>query len=278
MKQGSRILIAGCGYVGCATAQRLYQDGHTVFGIRRSLEKLPPGIQPIGIDLLSDDYSQLPEHLDAVVWALSPEANLAGYQQAYVEAPRRLLEFLRLRGDALQRAVLVGSTSVWSHTDGAIIDDNTVPNPANYRGQSILAGESVFRACPFESVSLRVAGIYGPQRTNLLTRIRTGIASPPSKQIFANRIWRDDIASAITHVLQLPEPNSAYTVVDNDPADLREVYAWLANRLSVQLAPAVDSFTARGGSKRCQNSGLRASGWQPTVPDYRAGYELLLAH
>ena len=276
MKQGSRILIAGCGYVGCATAQLLHQDGHTVFGVRRSLEKLPPGIQPVGLDLLSDDYSMLPAKLDAVVWALSPDGNPAGYQQAYVEAPRRLLEFLRLRGDAVQRAVLVGSTSIWNRTDGSIIDDDTIPNPANFRGKSVLAGESVFSACPFESVNLRVAGIYGPQRTHLLHRIRAGMASPPSKQVFANRVWRDDIASAITHVLQLPDPQPCYTVVDNEPADLREVYAWLADRLSIKLAPAVDSYTGRGGSKRCQNSRLRDSGWQPIIPDYRAGYELLL--
>ena len=276
MKQGSRILIAGCGYVGCATAQRLHKDGHSVFGIRRNLDQLPEGIQPVAIDLLSDDYTLLPPKLDAVVWSLSPTRDPEGYRQAYIEAPRRLLEFLRLRGDTLQRAVLVGSTSVWSGSHGEFVDEDTPPNPANYRGQSILAGESVFNACPFHSVNLRVAGIYGPQRAHMLTKIREGTATTPSKQIFTNRVWRDDIANAIRHVLQLSDPQPVYTVVDDEPADLREVYEWLANRLGIKLPAAVDSYAGRGGSKRCRNAQLRASGWQPSITDYRSGYELLI--
>jgi len=276
MKQRSRILIAGCGYVGSIAAQQLMDAGHTVFGVRRDLARLPGGVQPVAIDLLRDDFASLPPNLDAIVWALSPSRDADGYRAAYVEAPERLLDFLHQRGDPIQRAVLVGSTAVWDREDGADVDEQTAVNPANFRGQSILAGENVFAASPFASVSLRVAGIYGPERTSMLERVSAGLAPPPSRPVYGNRIWRDDLASAIAHVLQLPAPAPVYVVVDDEPADLRDVYAWLAERLGVTLPAAVEGFAGRGGSKRCRNALLRRSGWRPAVVDYRAGYELLL--
>ena len=101
-------------------------------------------------------------------------------------------------------------------------------------------------------------------------------ASPPHLPIYGNRIWRDDGAKAIGHVLQLEDPAPLYVVTDDEPADLREVYAWLANRLGVTLPPPTHAFHARGGSKRCRNRLLRDSGLTLDVPNYRTGYAQLL--
>ena len=47
----ARVLIAGCGYVGSALAQRLVADGDRVFALRRRTEGLPQAFQPIAADL-----------------------------------------------------------------------------------------------------------------------------------------------------------------------------------------------------------------------------------
>lgn len=276
MNEASRVLIAGCGYVGCAAAGLLRDAGHTVFGVRRDVTRLPAGVEPVALDLLGSDYRALPAQLDAVVWALSPTGDANGYREAYVEAPRRLLAHLEQRGDRVRRVVLVGSTSVWKRSDGAEVSEVTPTNPANYRGESVVAGEEVFAQCAFPAVSLRVAGIYGPQRTRMLQRVANGLAQPPEGPAYGNRVWRDDVAAAVVHVLQLANPDPVYVVVDDDPADLRDVYAWLAERLGVALPAAIAGFSGRGGSKRCRNTRLRASGWQPSVATYRDGYALLL--
>lgn len=276
MKPGARVLIAGCGYVGAAAAAQLRDAGHEAFGVRRSSAAQPDGVHRVTMDLLQDDLQALPQGLDAVVWAMSPSPTEEGYRAAYVDGPARLLAFLAQRGDPLQRAVLVGSTSVWHRTDGADVDEQTPPSPADFRGRAVLDGERVFADSPFASVALRFAGIYGPGRTRMIDRIAAGETAPPRHSVHGNRIWRDDGAKAIVHALTLEAPAPVYVVVDDDPADLRDVYAWLAERLGVALPPPTDSFAGRGGDKRCRNARLRASGFEPDVPDFRAGYSMLL--
>ncbi|MFT7534616.1 MAG: nucleoside-diphosphate-sugar epimerase [Hyphomicrobiaceae bacterium] len=277
MKPQSRVLIAGCGYVGCAAAEQLRSQGHQVFGARRDTTQLPPGIEPVAIDLLGGNYDAVPPELDAVVWALSPSSSEAGYRAAYVDGPAALLHHLHQRGDPIARAVLVASTSVWHCEDGREVDEQSPTTPSNFRGDHILAGERAFDDSPFPSTSLRLAGIYGPGRTSMLDRIANGQAEPPEHAVYGNRIWRDDAARAITHILTLTDAGPIYAVADDDPADLRHVYAWLAEQLGVDLPPANKTFHRRSGSKRIRNHLLRASGWSPSVPDFRTGYAQLLA-
>ena len=277
MKPRSRVLIAGCGYIGCAAAEQLRHLGHQVFGARRDTTQLPPGIEPVAIDLLQGDYGAIPPQLDAVVWAVSPASGEAGYRAGYVDGPASLLQHLHKRGDPIARAVLVASTSVWHRDDGSEVDEQSPTTPSDFRGEQVLAGERVFHDSPFPSTSLRLAGIYGPGRTRMLDRIAHGQAAPPEQPIYGNRIWRDDAAQAITHILTLKEPAPTYAVVDDDPADLRHVYAWLAEQLGVDLPLAIKAFRGRSGSKRIRNHLLRASGWRPSVPDFRTGYAQLLA-
>ena len=47
----ARTLIAGCGYVGSALAERLLARGQRVWGLRRSTAPLPEGVECIQADL-----------------------------------------------------------------------------------------------------------------------------------------------------------------------------------------------------------------------------------
>lgn len=274
MKPSARILIAGCGYVGSAAATQLLAQGHTVFGIRRNSHKVPEGVKRVELDLLAHDFLRVPPNLDAVVWAVAPEPSEEGYQAAYVDAPAALLDFLTRRGDAIARAVLVASTSVWHREDGGLVDEQTPPAPADYRGERIVAGEQVFQDSAFRSVSLRLGGIYGPERDRLIKLVRAD-RQPPEHAVYSNRIWREDAASAIVHALNLDDPAPAYAVVDNEPADLRDVYAWLYEQQGLEHPGPAPMWRGRG-NKRVSNRLLRASGWEPSVPDFRVGFGKLL--
>ena len=276
MKMPSRVLIAGCGYVGRRAAELLQSRGCEVFAARRSAISAPAGVTPVALDLLGGDLSGLPTRLDAVVWAVSPTRDEAGYRRAYVDGPRRLLDHLEERGDPLQRLVLVSSTSVWHRTDGALVDEATAPSPLDFRGRAVLDGERACAARAPTAVALRFAGIYGPGRTWLLDRVASAEAAPPLHAVHGNRIWRDDGARAIVHALTLASPDPVYVVADDEPADLRDVYAWLADRLGVALPEPDPGFVSRGGNKRCCNHRLRASGLRLEAPNFREGYSRLL--
>lgn len=276
-----RVLIAGAGDVGAAAGRQLAGRGFEVFAARRRAAAVPAPLHPVAVDLFEPDAVQaLPAGLDAVVWAVAPDGHdPASYRRAYVEGPSRLVAALHRRGDPLRRVVLVASTAVWGDEHGAWVDERTPPAPRGFAGELVLTGERALAALPVPATSLRFGGIYGPGRTQLIERVRLGLAAPPAQPRYGNRIHRDDGAEAIVHVLTTPDPADCYVVVDDDPADLREVYAWLAARLAVRLPPAADDDgdpMRRGGNKRCSNRRLRAAGWRPRYPTYREGYGALL--
>jgi len=66
-----------------------------------------------------------------------------------------------------------------------------------------------------------------------------------------------------------------YIGVDDAPAPLAEVVAWLREYLGV-TDWAEDASVRRTGSKRCSNARAKALGWTPTYPSYREGYAAIL--
>jgi hypothetical protein len=67
-----------------------------------------------------------------------------------------------------------------------------------------------------------------------------------------------------------------YIGVDDCPAPLHEVVAWLRDYLGVTSWSAEASIR-RAGSKRCRNTRARALGWVPQYADYRQGYAAILS-
>jgi hypothetical protein len=68
--------------------------------------------------------------------------------------------------------------------------------------------------------------------------------------------------------------------VDSDPEDQAVVLRWLAGVLGAtppRIAGADQRRESRGGSKRCRNARLVASGYAFRYPSYRDGYAAVLA-
>jgi nucleoside-diphosphate-sugar epimerase len=109
-----RVLIAGCGYVGSALAQRLAADGAQVFGLARRPVGLPPGVEPLAADLGDPaTLEALPEGLELVFYAASSDArDPAAYERAYVLGVSNLLARLASY-QTPRRFFLVSSTSVY---------------------------------------------------------------------------------------------------------------------------------------------------------------------
>ena len=283
-----RRLIAGCGYLGSTLAARWAAAGHVVFGLRRRPVGLPAGVRPLAADLCDAAglAAALPPDLDAVVYAVaadgrSPEA----YRRAYVEGLARLLDQLPEPGP---RVVFASSTSVYGQDDGSWVDEDSPTEPRSETGRILLEAEATLAGSGRPFSILRLGGLYGPGRTGLLETVRAGKARLPDEAgVYTNRIHRDDAARALDHLVNLPDVDSVYIGADDEPAELRTVLAWMANRLGAPgLGAPEPAASAAGGPlgsgrgqrtrKRCRNRRLRASGFRFQYPSFREGYDAIL--
>jgi nucleoside-diphosphate-sugar epimerase len=272
-----RVLLAGCGDLGLRVARRLLARGAEVFALRRS----PAGEGEGGLRWLRGDLTRpetlggLPEGITHVVYSPTPGAREEmAYRAVFVEGLKHLLAAL---ADApLRRVLFVSSSAVYGEHGDAWVDEDTPPDPPGFNGRVLLEAERWLAAQPWSSVNLRLAGIYGPGRLQLVERLRAGAArvrrDPPH---WSNRIHADDAAAAIVHLLGLPSPERVYVGVDDTPLPLHVLYEFLAELVGAPR-PEEGAAPPGVGSKRLSNARLRASGFVPRWPDAREGYRSLL--
>ncbi len=275
----SKVLIAGCGFVGERVAELFLDRGAEVFTLSRSLAHVPSGAHALRADLRDpEQLRDLPNDLTRIVFCAGADAHTeAAYRETYVDASRHLLEALAPNGakPAGQRYLFVSSTAVYEDLSGDWVNEETPTTPQRFPGRVLLEAEALVRELAPSSVVLRAAGIYGPGRASLVDAVRRGearyAAGPPS---FTNRIHREDCAAAIVHLLEASSTGGTYIAADDSPADRREVLEWLASRLGApRPRPAsAGEVRARGGNKRCSNARLRASGFELRFPSFRDGY------
>jgi nucleoside-diphosphate-sugar epimerase len=278
MAESEGVLIAGCGYVGGRLAELLVGDGVRVWGLKRSPSGLPEGVEPVAADVTDPGTLAGLPRARALVYAVSPSGRSpAEYRQAYVDGLRNVLDALGSRG-GVGRVVLVSSTGVYGHTDGRWVDESTPTAPADATGERILEGESLVGSAGTLAVVIRLGGIYGPERTRTVRRVLDGQVGCPAPDRYGNRIHREDAAAAIRHLLALPDPAAVYLGVDRDPAPLREVYRWIAERAGApdpcrnRGDAGGDAPGRRGTNKRCSGQRLVDSGFGFVYPTFREGY------
>lgn len=271
-----RVLLTGCGDLGVRVARRLRARGDEVFALRRR----PPRGDGDGIAWLAGDLSRddglpsMPAGITQLVHLPTPGAREeAAYRAVFVDGLRRAVD---AAGPALRRALFVSSSAVYGDHDGGWVDEDTPPDPPGFNGAVLRQAERWLAAQPLDTVSVRLAGLYGPGRLQLIERLRAGRAPVPRDRThWANRLHVDDAAGAVAHLLALPAPQPLYVVCDDTPLPLDALYERLAE-LAGAPRPATGPAPAGIGSKRLSNARLRASGWTPRWPDARDGYAALL--
>ena len=273
-----RVLLAGCGDLGLRVAQRLRARGDEVWALRRT----PPDEADAGIHWIRADLTEarslqhLPAGLTQLIYLPAPERRDAcTYGALFADGLRNLLAAAGM--ETLQRVLLVSSSAVYGEHGGAWVDEDSPTAPLAFNGTVLRDVEHWLTAQPVRSIVLRLAGLYGPGRLQLLERLRAGLVTVPrATRHWANRVHVDDAAAAIVHVLHLGDPLPVYLGVDDTPLPLDVLYDHLAGLIGAPL-PGDGPAPAGVGSKRLSNARLRASGFAPQWPDARAGYAALLA-
>ena len=283
MTAAPSLLIAGCGDVGGRLASRLLAEGWRVHGLRRAVEALPVGVLPIAADLQN---SLLPPDwptgsLDYLVYcAAASESSEAGYRAAYVNGLRHVLGWLREQGQVPRRVLFVSSTGVYGQQLGEWVDEESPVQPEGFSGRILLEAERLLLDSGLPASVIRLSGIYGPGRERLLNQVRQGYRVASAPPLYGNRIHADDAAGLLAFLLQTDWRGEAlqniYIGVDDCPAPLHEVVAWMREQLQVSIW-SPEASIRRAGSKRCSNARARGLGWAPQYVDFRQGYAALLA-
>ena len=279
-----RVLIAGCGDLGLRVARLLALESasNQSWGLRRNpiLESTSdlPGFSWMAADLAQPDtLRDLPKDITHVLYTAAPKARTeADYRAVYRDGLEHLLQ--AVTSPALQRVLFVSSTAVYGDHGAQWIDEDTPTAPKSFNGRVLLETEQWLhsQSAQFETLSLRLSGIYGPGRSYLLDRLRAGQATAPAAEShWVNRIHIEDAAAAVLHLLNLPNPQPVYLVTDSTPLPMRVLYDALAKLVGGPV-PLEGAAPASVGSKRLSNARLRDSGFNFKWPDSREGHAALI--
>jgi nucleoside-diphosphate-sugar epimerase len=268
-----RILIAGCGYVGEATADLFHSNGWDVEGWVHSDESAARlSLKPYFIRVIDvtqrSDVAKRAGAFDAVIHcASSGGGDAEAYREIYLNGARYLLETF-----PKARVLFTSSTSVYAQRDGSRVTEESETKPFRETSRILLEVERLILAKG--GIIARLAGIYGPLRSALLSKFLNGTATiDPDNDRFVNQVHRDDIASALFLLLNREAQTSAqiYNIVDDQPLLQSECYRWLAQRLNRPLPPIRKSEQPRkrgDTNKHVSNTKLHELGWTPAYPTF----------
>jgi nucleoside-diphosphate-sugar epimerase len=288
----ARVLIAGCGYVGEAAANRFHESGWEVEGWTASADsaaRLSERPYPVrGVDVTTTNISG---DFDVVIHCVSSRGgDKAAYRRLYFEGAKNLLRLF-----PATVLLFTSSTSVYAQTDGSVVDETSPAEPRHRKGQILRETEEVVLTAG--GIVARLAGIHGPNRSFFLTRFLEGATIAGPNDRFVNQVHRDDIADALVLLAERRREcrGQIFNVNGDRPIRVIDAYQWLATRLTPEEAfpsatlergspagtgkPAPARTGKRGESDKQVNNGkLRALGWSPRYPTFeRAMSESILA-
>lgn len=271
------VVVAGCGYLGSELARQFAEGGDYVIGLVKSLEgaQAPDGVELLACDLTSRQSvdamaAAVGQPVDVVVHCASTRGGDAeAYHNVYVRGADNLIEAL-----SPKRFVFTSSTSVYGQSDGSNVDELSATIPLRPTGDVLLEGEGV--AIESGGFAVRLAGLYGPDRSVVLKKFFNGSATiDEGVERIINQIHRDDAAAAIVHLVN-HEARGVFNVVDDSQITQRALYSLLALHFDRPMpGEATRSLGKRRGwtNKAVSNGKLRATGWHPQYSTFMNAVE-----
>lgn len=230
------VLIFGCGWLGSQLGVALSEDGHRVYGSRRSttsLLTLPAQIQPLRWDGKSG--------FDASIQALIPDSwlILAMPPAAQQDGGRVYLDTVQLilnQSSGSKGVILCSSTGVYAGLAGRV-DESAAPGPEP-RALLLWQAEQLVRQYPVHFI-LRLAGLVGPGR-HPAGFTRRGVMAGPEQPV--NLVHSTEVCRWICQLLAVS--GHGYPQVVNLSAPLTATKAEFYTAACVQAAVPVPQFVA----------------------------------
>lgn len=271
-----KILLAGCGKIGLALAEKLKQQ-HDFVGLKRSEVDID---FPIFTADLADakTLTDLPSDFDIIIYTATPDSHdEAGYRHAMYTGIKNLLA--RFSGKS-PTFIFISSTGVYGQDNGEWVDEGSPTEPSRFSGKVLVESEQLLLNSEINSLILRLSGIYSDKRLALFNRVLQGVSTGKDFPSWSNRVHFDDVIACLTFMLnkikQGEHLEQIYNVTDCQPVSHWDVYNYIANACHSPLP--TDSKTTKASGKKVTNKKLLALGYQFIHPDYKSGYQQAIEH
>ncbi len=278
----SKILIVGCGDIGCRLAKILSAQGHDVLGVKRNpLKSEHKNIKFLALDInKSEDLDHLNLDFSTVFFMPTPDfRSRESYEKIYSHGLEKLLVFFSGTKQP-PHFFFISSTSVYGQQQGEWIDENSLTEPERETAQVIVTAEQLIWQYNPKNTVVRFSGIYGLGRSQLLKKLESKNKIQNTPPYFTNRIHQDDCAAVLgflfNKLLNGEQIEPCYLASDDDPATIWDILTWLAVQTGKAYPQALDKQSASKQNKRCRNTRLKQLGYRFIYPDYRAGYQSVL--
>ncbi|MCK6549443.1 NAD-dependent epimerase/dehydratase family protein [Myxococcota bacterium] len=280
-----RVVILGSGYVGARLARRLVARGDAVRATTTTEAKLEPlaalgaEVMLFRLDAHEEDFAQAFEDADVIVHLAPPAAG---------EHPATIAARIKAAAPRVRAFVYGSTTAVFGRHDDPDewVDESTPTREPTPRGLARLTWERALSDVDLPVRVLRIAGIYGPERT-----LREGVATQ-SLVLFhggpvTSRVHVDDLARLVEVMMDDGAPPLA-VACDEEPAPTLDVARYTAELLGVPMPPIVTLEEAkqrlspiglemRLGGHRCRSLVREKLIGKLLHPTYREGVRASLA-
>jgi len=258
-----------------------------VIAITGDLASAARGPGPLAA-LQTDVQRALSTPIDHMVVCVAPSRARGDDHSLYPQAAlgaAALAQALRIRS-----VLYVSSTGVYDRHDGSEVTEQSPIEPHDARVQALYDAERRIATIADDSEAtvhiVRAAGLYGPQRD---PSARFADPAFTVGNVWCNFSWRDDVVSAITHLLRYDRAAGVRVFNCADETPLRS--SAIASRLSGRAVNAAtdglpEPASADGAApvrrgrnnQRINVDALLATGWRPLAPTVYDGLRLLGHH
>lgn len=294
------VLLVGPGWLGAAVASHLATRGATVGVLRRTPGAADDPIIAVTGDIATaamgpSELAQLrsaiaralPAPITHLVVCVAPSRARGDDYRLYPAAAAGAAALATALG--IESVLYVSSTGVYDRQDGSEVTERTTIEPHDARVQALYDAEQRIATVAEHGQAtvhiVRAAGLYGPQRDPAARLLDPTFAAG---DVWCNFSWRDDVVSAIAHLLLHDRAPGVrvFNCADGTPLRASAIAATLAGRASDaavgrstdgQPAPTDAAVLMRRGrsNQRVNVDALMATGWRPAAPTVYDGLRLL---
>lgn len=287
-------LIFGCGYLGERVAKLWRATNEEVHVVTRSVERArefaAQGLLPVVANILDKrSLSELPQ-VDTVLFAVGYDRNSAApIEEVYATGLANVLTALPAETG---RVIYISTTGVYGSAGGEWVDETTPVSPQRAGGRASQLAESTLAAHPLSknSVILRLAGIYGPNRIPYIDKLHAAEPLAVPSAGWLNLIHVDDAAAIVLASEKWAAANPTadspeiFCVSDGQPVIRGEYYREVARLIGAAepqfVAPEANTPAAERArsDKRISNRKLMtAISVELRYPSYREGLAAILS-